>query len=266
MTQILQTWSTATSIVALVFSMTTATVYAHEDKDDNGASNIVEVAANAGQFETLLAAAKAAGLVPALSGSGPLTVFAPDDSAFGALPAGTIETLLKPENQDQLARVLSYHVVAGKVGSDALADAVSIKTLAGPKVTFTQSEQGFTVEGARIVATDIGASNGVIHVIDRVIMPPKKMSRGQAERMIESAIMSGVPMFNQGHHQATTQIYAMTAKTLLDRATLLNGERKSLQAALDKSESNDATQGAWMLRYALDEVMASLRSDLSVSL
>ena len=225
--------------------------------------NIVDVAANAGTFKTLVSAAKAAGLVPALTGEGPLTVFAPSDEAFGALPVGTVQSLLKEENRDKLVRILSYHVVSGKVGSDALANDVSLDTLAGPRMVFTQSELGFTVEGARIVATDIDASNGVIHVIDRVIMPPQRMSRVDAEQMIISAIQNGVPMFNQGHHQATTTIYSNTAKALLKDASLLKAERDRLQDALNESAGANAMQGAWMLRFALDEVMASLRSDLS---
>lgn len=251
-------------IMAAVFLSLLAPTTAYVQQAEPSKDNIVETATKAGQFEILLSAATAAGLVPNLSKNGPLTVFAPNDDAFGALPAGTIESLLKKENQDQLVRVLSYHIVNGQVGSDALANDVSLDTLAGPKITFTESEQGFTVEGARIVATDIAASNGVIHVIDRVILPPKQMTRYDAEKMIESAILSGVPMFNQGHAQATTQIYAMTAQTLLTNATLLTQERKMLQKALDESKAHDWVRGAWMLRYALDDVMASLRSDISV--
>jgi transforming growth factor-beta-induced protein len=227
--------------------------------------NIVETASDAGQFQTLLAAAKAAGLVPALTGDGPLTVFAPTDEAFGALPAGTIDSLLKEENRDTLKRILTYHVVSGQIGSDALADKVSIKTLAGPRVVFTQSEEGFTVEGARIVATDIDASNGVVHVIDRVIMPPQQMSRSDAERMIMTAISRGVPMFNHGNPQATAKIYQMTAEALMDNAILRSAERKRLEQALaENSNSDSAEETAWKLRYALDDVVASMRTDITL--
>ena len=130
--------------------------------------DIVDTAVNAGTFETLVAAAKAAGLAGALKGDGPLTVFAPTDEAFGALPAGTIESLLKPENREQLATILKYHVIAGKVGSSALADGARLETLAGIDAVISETEKGFNIENARIVATDIDASNGVVHVIAAV--------------------------------------------------------------------------------------------------
>lgn len=251
---------TGFTILILTFS-----VSAHDHKVKNELGNIVETAASAGQFETLIAAAKAAGLVPALIGEGPLTVFAPTDEAFGALPAGTIDSLLKEENRDALTRILTYHVVSGQVGSDALADEVTLKTLAGPRVMFTQSEQGFTVEGARIVATDITASNGVVHVIDRVIMPPQQMSRADAERMIMTAISKGVPMFNHGNPQATAKIYQMTAQELVDNAILRSAERKRLEQVLaDNATTDSAEEMAWKLRYALDEVIASMRTDVTM--
>ena len=222
-------------------------------------TNIVETASAAGQFETLLAAATAAGLAPALSGDGPFTVFAPTDDAFGALPAGTVETLLRPENREQLATILKFHVVSGRVGSDALADGATLDTLAGQRVTFTETEQGFTIENARIVATDIDASNGVVHVIDRVILPPQQMSRTQAEQTIDGAIDRGVPMFNHGNATATVTIYTNAARTLLSSADLSTSERNRLQRGLRASEhSGSARESAWQLRYALDDVRASL--------
>ena len=160
--------------------------------DESQVDNIVDTAAAVGQFETLLAAASEAGLASALANDGPFTVFAPTDTAFGTLPTGTVERLLQPENQHQLAGILKFHVVPGRVGSDALADGATLKTLAGPRMTVTQSEQGFNVEGARILTTDIEASNGIVHIIDRVITPPDRMSRAQARRSIEHAIARGV--------------------------------------------------------------------------
>lgn len=229
--------------------------------------NIVETAANAGQFETLLAAAQAAGLVSALSGDGPLTVFAPTDEAFGALPFGTIEQLLLPKNRDKLAQILTYHVVSGQIGSTALADEVSLKTLAGPRISFTQTEQGFSVEGARIIATDITASNGLVHVVDRVLMLPQtqtsnKMSRDDAQRMIMSAISKGVPMFNHGNPSATASIYTNTAQRLLTSAELTALEQELLQTGIEKSQaSNNVQEQAWELRYVLDDVMRSLQTE-----
>lgn len=133
--------------------------------------NIVEVADAAGSFGTLLAAAKAAGLADVLSTGGPFTVFAPTDAAFAKLPAGTVESLLKPENREKLAAILKYHVVAGRVFADQALAAGTATTLEGSAVAVKPGRGGATVQNARIVTTDIQASNGVIHVIDTVILP-----------------------------------------------------------------------------------------------
>jgi uncharacterized surface protein with fasciclin (FAS1) repeats len=133
--------------------------------------NIVETASEAGSFGTLLAAAKAAGLADALSGDGPYTVFAPTDEAFEKLPAGTVQSLLKPENKDKLAAILKYHVVPGRVlASDAVA-AQTAETLQGGAVRIRIQEGRLTVDGANVISSDIEASNGVVHVIDSVILP-----------------------------------------------------------------------------------------------
>ncbi|KIT15463.1 fasciclin domain-containing protein [Jannaschia aquimarina] len=133
--------------------------------------NLVETAQAAGDFGTLLAAAEAAGLVETLTGEGPFTVFAPTDEAFAALPEGTVESLLQPENQEQLANILLYHVVPGKVMSTDLQDDMEADTaLEGQSVTI-DLDDGVMVEGATVTSADIEASNGVIHVIDSVILP-----------------------------------------------------------------------------------------------
>lgn len=134
------------------------------------AANIVETAKSAGSFNTLLAAATAAGLVDTLSGDGPLTVFAPTDDAFAALPAGTVEGLLKPENKDKLTAILTYHVVAGKVMSSDLKNGMMAKTVEGSEVKIDLSD-GAKVNDARVVQADINTDNGVIHVIDKVLIP-----------------------------------------------------------------------------------------------
>lgn len=244
--------------VALVALTLAAPAFAgHHKKQD-----IVDTAAAAGTFETLIAAAKAAGLAGALKGDGPLTVFAPTDDAFGALPAGTIETLLKPENKDQLATILKYHVIAGKVGSGALADGARLETLAGIDAVVTQTEQGFNIENARIVATDIDASNGVVHVIDRVILPPAQMSRADAAGVIQQAIDRGVPMFNHGNAQGTVAVYTTVAERLMREGSLSAEERARLEVGLmEAANSHNARTSAWQLRYALDDVNASLHGN-----
>ncbi len=137
-------------------------------------ANIPAVADKAGMFKTLLAAAKAAGLVDALSGDKDLTVFAPTDEAFAKLPKGTVESLLKPENKEKLAGILLYHVVEGRVYSEDALAAKAAKSLQGGTVKISVKDGAAYVDNAKIVKTDIDASNGVIHVIDSVIMPPSK--------------------------------------------------------------------------------------------
>ena len=139
--------------------------------------NIVETAAAAGSFNTLAAALQAAGLVETLKGEGPFTVFAPTDEAFAKLPAGTVENLLKPENKEKLKAILTYHVVAGKVTAAQVTKLKSAKTVQGSDVKIAVTGGIVTVNGAKIVKADVMASNGVIHVIDTVIMPPQVGTR-----------------------------------------------------------------------------------------
>lgn len=133
---------------------------------------IPAVAAKAGKFQTLLAAAKAAGLVDVLSGDKPLTVFAPTDDAFAKLPEGTVESLLKPENKGKLVSILKYHVVAGRVFSTDLLKGAKAESLQGSILKATLTDGKASVNGAGLVTTDIDAANGVIHVIDSVLIPP----------------------------------------------------------------------------------------------
>jgi uncharacterized surface protein with fasciclin (FAS1) repeats len=132
--------------------------------------DIVAVASGAGSFNTLVAAVKAAGLVETLQGTGPFTVFAPTDEAFAKLPKGTVEDLLKPENKAKLVAILTYHVVAGKVMA-ADVKTMKAKTVNGQSLDVKVSDSGVTVDNAKVVKTDVAASNGVIHVIDTVVLP-----------------------------------------------------------------------------------------------
>jgi len=132
--------------------------------------NIVEIASDNEDFSTLVAAVVAAGLAETLSGDGPFTVFAPTNEAFAKLPEGTVDELLKPENKEKLAGILTYHVVAGKVMSKDLSDGQKAGTVNGQEITVTM-EDGVKIDAATVVSADLEASNGVIHVIDSVIMP-----------------------------------------------------------------------------------------------
>jgi transforming growth factor-beta-induced protein len=137
------------------------------------AADIVDTAVSAGSFKTLVAAVKAAGLVETLKGKGPFTVFAPTDEAFAKLPAGTIDSLLKPENKAKLAAILTYHVVPGKVMAADVVKVTSAKTVQGAAIAVKVAGGKVMLNGnSQVVKTDIGTDNGVIHVIDTVILPP----------------------------------------------------------------------------------------------
>lgn len=139
---------------------------AHESKAD-----VVDTAIAAGDFTTLVAAVQAAGLVDVLKGDGPFTVFAPTDEAFGKLPAGTVDDLLKPENKDQLVSILTYHVVPGKITAEEVVKLTSASTVQGQSATIQVEGDVVMIDGAKVVKTDIETSNGIIHVIDSVILP-----------------------------------------------------------------------------------------------
>jgi uncharacterized surface protein with fasciclin (FAS1) repeats len=164
-----------TLLLLLGLSVSSLAMAHDHDKKDKAdykqKADIVDTAVAAGSFETLVAAVKAAGLVDTLKGEGPFTVFAPTDEAFANLPEGTLENLLKPENKDQLVAILTYHVVAGKVMAADVVKLDSATTVQGQDVTITVTDGGVKVNGANVVKTDIKTSNGVIHVIDSVILP-----------------------------------------------------------------------------------------------
>ncbi len=133
--------------------------------------DIVDTAIAAGSFNTLAAALKAADLIDTLKGAGPFTVFAPNDAAFAKLPAGTVEDLLKPENKAKLVSILTYHVVAGSVSSAQVVKMTSAKTVEGRSVKISTKDGGVMIDNAKVVKADVMASNGVIHVIDTVLLP-----------------------------------------------------------------------------------------------
>jgi uncharacterized surface protein with fasciclin (FAS1) repeats len=152
--------------ILLVFLSSTALIASSHTKMD-----IVDTAVKAGSFNTLVAAVQAAGLAETLKGEGPFTVFAPTDDAFAKLPAGTVEDLLKPENKDKLAAILTYHVVSGKVMAKDVMTMKEAKTVNGESVTISMETDTVMIDNAKVVTPDIECSNGIIHVIDTVIMP-----------------------------------------------------------------------------------------------
>ena len=156
-----------TSILAPAIALSTSVSALASGKD------IVDTAVEAGQFNTLAAALTAAGLVDTLKGAGPFTVFAPTDEAFAKLPAGTVENLLKPENKQQLTDILTYHVVAGKVMAADVAGLDEAKSVNGKMIDVEATGGSVKVNGSTVTTADVAASNGVIHIIDTVILPPE---------------------------------------------------------------------------------------------
>lgn len=220
--------------------------------------NLVDVAEVSGQFRTLLTAAKAAGLLDVLKAPDErLALFAPTDEAFAMLPPGTVEELLKPESKNRLANILKYHIVPGR----NLLKAGKITPMAGPPLEVVEEEGVFTVNGANVLLENIKATNGMVHVIDRVLIPPTDAPAADANKqamlLIEKAIERGVPAFNMGDPGTCAAIYEAAARSLLAaHADVLDEcSRTRLNQAFDQArdETNVRTR-AWMLRQALEDV------------
>jgi len=226
---------------------------------------IVGVAKEAGTFKTLIAALKTAGLGEALMGEGPFTVFAPTDDAFAKLPEGTVESLLKQENLEKLQMILKYHVVSGRVFSDAIVQKKSVPTLAGVDVRISMKDGKAKANESEIVATDIDASNGVIHVLDSVLLPPQDQSSITGADLIEMAINRGAPMYNHGNTAGCAAVYEMTANALLHLHTDLPQEaRMALRGALaNMSRTHDVDKQAWIMRHGLDQAYEAMRMEMA---
>jgi len=237
----------------------------HCSSTEAKSKNIVETASAAGTFKTLLAAAQAAGLAGTLQGEGPFTLFAPTDEAFSKLPKGTVESLLKPENKDKLAAILKYHVVAGNV---KLAKALEIgqgKTVLGPSLGIKFADGRVKIGTANLVTADIAASNGTIHVIDSVLLPPAPPAEmsgpTKVRKLVELAIERGVPLFNAGQTEACKAVYEVTAEALVNMpaSMLTTSDREKLTGALAAiKDQTSAREQAWTLRHALDAVRDTL--------
>lgn len=225
-------------IASLAFASDSIPAYAecgeckqHEAK----VKDIVDTAVTTGEFKTLAAALKAAGLVETLKGKGPFTVFAPTDKAFRKLPKGTVEELLKPENKDKLVAVLTYQVVPGKVVAKDVIGLSEAGTVQGSKVKITVKGDKVRVDNAKVTATDIACSNGMIHVINQVILPPDNAdSRAEAVEMMRDAVHRGSHLYNTGHPASCADLYQTTAKRLMELSPspFAKGTHEKLQIAL----------------------------------
>jgi uncharacterized surface protein with fasciclin (FAS1) repeats len=219
-----------------------------------GGKTLLDVATAAGSFKTLIAAATAAELAGALAGEGPLTVLAPTDEAFAKLPAGTVETLLKPENRGKLAAILKNHLISGQVTLSKALELREGATLEGSKVPFRFDDGRVKVGAATLVKADIQASNGIIHVIDQVLIPATpEATPSSPAKLIELAIERGVPLFNKGETAACAALYEITFEALQAMDELCDESRKELANTLQSARAESSPrQQAWILREGLD--------------
>lgn len=238
-------------------------------------TNLLTTAQGAGSFKTLLAAAEEAGLVPALIGKDPLTVFAPTDEAFAALPEGTVEGLLKKENRKQLIELLTTHVVSGRVSAGDALNAKAAKSLSGSELEFAINNGLFTVNGSVIRSAGIDGGNGIIHVIDSVIgfankasdygscpeseneTSPEITSVGNqsAADVIAAAIEKGVPLYNSGKISECAELYENALLSLSKMENLDGRAREALGKVAKAGKQYDDNRRAWFYRHALDETM-----------
>ncbi len=222
--------------------------------------DIVDTAVGAGSFKTLVTAVKTADLVDTLKGEGPFTVFAPTDEAFAKIPNETLEALLK--DKKALAGVLTYHVVPGKVMAADVVKLQSAKTAQGNTIDIVVKNGKVMINGVNVVKTDIACSNGVIHVIDGVLMPSEanKIGAAAARTMIERAIAHGVKTFNSGDHAACSDIYMATMREIV-----ANGDNtpehivSNMKLNLEKAAATSCpTERSWVLRRGLDHAYARM--------
>lgn len=220
------------------------------------AMNLLQVAQQQGNLKTFIKVIKAAGLAPALKGKAKLTIFAPTDKAFAAIPKPLLKAVLS--DPAKLRAILKYHVVAARVLSTDILKLNQAQTLQGSSIQI-----GLTANGKRVVKANLLASNGVIHVIDGVMLPkPKKLTkREKALALIKLAIYRGVPLFNRGQRMACKAVYEIATQSLLDgySDTLSKTLQQKLRMTLSKLNSMRSSYAqAWALRYALDAAVAEL--------
>lgn len=233
------------------------------------ANDLLAVAKRSGNFTTLLAALDATGLTDALSEEGPFTILAPTDEAFAALPEGTIESLLKEENREKLRSILAYHALAGNLSAGDVLNAQSAQTLNGKSVTFAIEDGLLKADEATLRQVDLECSNGRIHVLDSVLLPPTTEAEKEETKhekqvsplsLIEEAISQGVPVFNKGGHAECATIYRNCLSELSQNEELAAPLQDALKKLLaeGKEEEND-TDRAWFYRQCLDVTAMTLK-------
>ncbi len=227
--------------------------------------DIIQTAVGAGAFKTLAAALEAGGLVEALQADGPFTVFAPTDDAFAKLPKGTVESLLKPENKDKLVDILTYHVVAGKVPSKVAVTLTKANALNKKSLGIKNTANGLFINKSKVIKADIDCSNGVIHVIDSVLLPPagknyEKAENEDVKKFLSTAINHGVSHFNVGNHKTCEAIYSIAAQALvmMPDCSVSQTDKNRMKMVIDQaSRSHDSTKDSWAFRNAFDQMLVS---------
>lgn len=211
------------------------------------------IADQAGTFKTLLAAVTTAELAQTLGSEGPFTVFAPSDDAFSKLPVGTVENLLKPEQRKTLVSILTYHVIPGRVYADEAIAAGSAKTLNGQPISIQLTAEGIQINNSTVTAADIQASNGVIHVIDNVLMP-ETLDVARAQMILENAVSVGSQAFNHGDYHRCSEVYQEVCTQIVDDASELPEEVSAvLQIALKRvKQLKSEREQSWTLRHGID--------------
>lgn len=222
-------------------------------------SSIPEVAAAAGKFGTLLAAVTEAELADTLAGDGPFTVFAPTDEAFASLPDGTVESLLKPENRKRLVSILTYHVLPGRVYARDAVKVDAAATLQGRSLKISFGGAGIQINDATVIEADVKASNGVIHVIDTVLLPPK-LTAADSRRLLEDAVVKGSRAFNNGDTKTCASVYEAVCREIVDGGfELPESVPAVLKASLERASGlSHAREQAWALRHGIDLAYYSL--------
>ena len=250
-------------------------IFAISASNVKAAKDIVDTAVGAGDFKILAKALQVTGLDKALKSKGPFTVFAPTDKAFMRLPKGTLNSLLKPENKDQLAQILKYHVVAGKVNGGTAVTLKEAKTLNGEKLKIQFKNAALYINKSRITATDVAASNGVIHVIDNVLIPKNLKSSKPAkpakpavagkdavsEKILTDAIDVGVDLFNADNEKACAAIYKIAVMAVLEikPKALSNADIAKIKKTLAAvGASKDDRANAWALRRAMNAILVKV--------
>lgn len=233
--------------------------------DSSNKKDIIDTAVSNGNFTILAKTLEAADLIDALRAEGPFTVLAPTDDAFGKLPKELLGDLLKPQNRDKLTKILTYHVIAGNVSARAALNAERANTLADESLRFGLKGGQLVVNDSRVVINDLKTSNGIIHVIDTVLIPPTSSPAvDSVESLVRLAINRGVPLFNAGQAEACAAVYEVTSQALLALSDdqISSDAREALTQALNRAaDQSDARVRAWTLREGLDQVLRNSSDD-----